>query len=62
VSAHAYLNYTGRRRRRGYEVATPYTQRDVCTTVGDLLGFSTPQSSGSPMSDVFEPSTTGISQ
>jgi hypothetical protein len=46
--------------RIGYEIATLYTQRDVCTTVGNLLGFSTPQSSGLLMDQIFEPSPTGI--
>jgi hypothetical protein len=48
--------------RIGYETTTAYTQRDVCFTVGSLLGFSTPQSSGLLIDEIFEPSTTGISR
>jgi len=36
------------------------TQRDLCATVGDILGIATPLSDGSAMSEMFQPVTTGI--
>ena len=46
--------------RAGYETATPYTQRDICTTAGQLLGILTPKTDGFYMYDIFEPVSTGI--
>ena len=46
--------------RAGYEVATQYTQRDICTTVGRIMGFSTEQSSGLLLGEIFEPVSTGV--
>jgi Metalloenzyme superfamily len=46
--------------RADYEVTLLYTQRDVCTTVGMLLGVATPQSDGFLIYDLFEPTQTGV--
>jgi hypothetical protein len=46
--------------RMDHEVTTLYTQRDVCTTIGQVLGISTPQSDGFPINELFEPTPTGI--
>jgi hypothetical protein len=46
--------------RAGYEVETLYTQRDVCATVGLILGIPTPHSAGWPIPEIFKPVTTGI--
>ncbi|HEX6790032.1 MAG TPA: hypothetical protein VF247_01865 [Candidatus Krumholzibacteria bacterium] len=46
--------------RADYEVTSQYTQRDLCRTVGAILGFSTPRSAGLTMQPIFEPSTTGV--
>ena len=47
--------------RPNFEVTNLYTQRDVCTTVGRLLGIPTPQTNGFMMSEIFVPINTGIS-
>jgi hypothetical protein len=47
--------------RPDYEVTNLYTQRDVCTTIGRLLGVQTPQTNGFMMSEIFVPISTGIS-
>jgi len=46
--------------RAGYDVTTLYTQRDLCTTVGSILGVATPQSQGARMSEIFVPVQTGV--
>ncbi|HXV12936.1 MAG TPA: hypothetical protein VEC56_01900 [Candidatus Krumholzibacteria bacterium] len=46
--------------RSDYEVTTLYTQRDVCTTVGQLLGVAAPQSDGFAMEEIFQPVSTGV--
>ena len=47
--------------RPDFEVTNLYTQRDICTTVGALLGVATPQSDGFMMNEIFVPIQTGIS-
>jgi hypothetical protein len=46
--------------RAGYETASLYTQRDVCATVGSVLGIDTPRSDGARMDEIFAPISTGI--
>ena len=46
--------------RADYEVTSLYTQRDVCVTIGELLGVPTPESDGFPMAEIFEPISTGV--
>ncbi len=46
--------------RADHEVTTLYTQRDVCVTIGELLGVATPESDGFPMEEIFEPISTGV--
>jgi hypothetical protein len=46
--------------RRNYTVTNLYTQRDVCTTVGHLLGVPTPMAQGYLMGEMFEPVVSGI--
>ncbi|MGH7177246.1 MAG: hypothetical protein ACREJC_07695, partial [Tepidisphaeraceae bacterium] len=46
--------------RSDYEVTTLYTQRDLCTTIGGLLGVPTPHSDGFVMEEIFAPPTTGV--
>jgi hypothetical protein len=47
--------------RPDFEVTNLYTQRDICTTVGALLGVATPQSDGFPINEIYTPIQTGIS-
>ncbi len=42
------------------QIDTAYNQRDLCRTVGQILGVSTPQSQGAVMSDLFVPLPTGV--
>jgi len=42
------------------QIDTAYNQRDLCRTVGQILGVSTPQSEGVVMSDLFVPLPTGV--
>jgi arylsulfatase A-like enzyme len=46
--------------RAGYETSSLYTQRDVCATVGSILGIATPLAEGSRMDEIFQPASTGI--
>lgn len=46
--------------RVDYDVTTLYTQRDVCTTVGELLDIATPYADGFTMEEIFEPVSTGV--
>ena len=48
--------------RQNYTVPLqmPFTQRDLCPTVGQILGVPTPLSDGRVIQDMFEPVTTGI--
>jgi hypothetical protein len=46
--------------RAGYETSLLYTQRDVCATIGQILGINVPYSNGYVMTDIFEPVTSGI--
>jgi hypothetical protein len=46
--------------RIDYEVTTLYTQRDLCTTIGELLDIATPQSGGVAINEIFEPISTGV--
>jgi hypothetical protein len=46
--------------RQNYEVTNLHTQRDVCTTVGEILGFETPYTNGFAMDEIFNPISTGI--
>ncbi len=45
--------------RAGYDVTTLYTQRDVASTVGYVMGFPTPFSNGTLMSEIFQ-TPTGV--
>lgn len=45
--------------RAGHEVTSQYTQRDVCFTVGSILGIPTPYSAGFLMQPIFD-SPTGV--
>jgi hypothetical protein len=44
----------------GHVVTTLYTQRDLCTTVGSILGVATPESQGTRINEVFVPVQTGV--
>lgn len=46
--------------RADYTVSTLYTQRDLCTTAGTILGVPTPYSNGYTISELFEPVMTGV--
>ncbi len=46
--------------RTGYEMTTLYTQRDICTTAGSILGVATPQSQGFRIDEIFVPVSTGV--
>jgi hypothetical protein len=41
--------------RAGAEVTRVYGQEDICATVGKVMGFPTPHSSGGVMKELFEP-------
>jgi len=43
--------------RQGHEVTSLYTQRDICLTVGQILGIPTPYSAGLLMQPIFEQPT-----
>ncbi len=45
--------------RAGYECTTPYAQRDVCATAGQLLGIATPHAEGVVMTGIFEHAPAG---
>ena len=44
----------------GHVVTTLYTQRDLCTTAGSILGVATPESQGVRINEVFVPVQTGV--
>jgi len=46
--------------RAGHEVTTLYTQRDLCTTVGSILGVATTESQGVRINEIFVPVQTGV--
>ncbi len=46
--------------RPDFEVTNLYTQRDLCTTVGRILGVPTPKTNGFMMEEIFEPISTGV--
>jgi hypothetical protein len=41
-------------------VTSQYTQRDLCLTVGSILGIPTPYSAGFLMQAIFEQLPTGV--
>jgi hypothetical protein len=57
---HVMLLALGPDVRTGYTVTNFYTLRDLCPTTGDILGFETPESGGSVLTEMYVPSLTGI--
>jgi len=57
---HVMLLALGPDVRVGYTVANFYTLRDLCPTVGEILGFDTPHSVGTDLTEMYIPSLTGI--
>ncbi|MEJ2722189.1 MAG: alkaline phosphatase family protein [bacterium] len=57
---HVMLLALGPEVRPGYTVTNFYTLRDLCPTIGELLGVETPESGGSVLNEMFIPSLTGI--
>jgi hypothetical protein len=46
--------------RANHTVTNLYLQRDICPTIGVLLGVPTPESEGVVMQEMFEPVVTGV--
>ena len=46
--------------RAGHTVAQRYGQRDICTTIGHLLGVPTPYSDGVVLWEMLDPVVSGI--
>src|SRR5262245_4124094 len=46
--------------RTNYLFNTLYTQRDICTTAGSILGIATPESQGVRINEIFVPPTTSV--
>jgi hypothetical protein len=44
----------------GLAESTPYSQRDVCDTVGDILGIPVPYAEGDVIEEIFDTTPTGI--
>ncbi len=57
---HVMLLALGPGVRAGYTVTNLYTLRDLCPTTGEILGFDTPESGGSVLTEMFIPTLTGV--